>query len=204
MNVRLETAGRMSDLADRLLAASGTTVEDMQEVGDAAIAIIYNRTTREHLDMYGRPFKPYSTHPTWFTQGKSDYAYLAQRAGGERRKAKRGPNKGKTYFYFKGGYRQFHVGLYGNDRPNLMKHHEMLGSSYSDKKRGFDVTDVAPTYITLEFVRPQERKKAQWNEDNGREFWGVGVRSGEKEILSAALAEAVEARIQAALSGNAK
>lgn len=203
MEQRVEINPALEKLANDL-AACAINVQDMEAMGLEALAIIYNRTTREHLDCYGRPFKPYSTFPTWFTEGKSDYYSLAGKAGGERRKAKHGPNKGKGYVYFKGGYRQFSAGLYGDDRPNLMKTQEMLGSGALSQDGGIGVEGASDAHVTLDFVRPRERQKAEWNEQNGREFWGIGKRPGEVELLAESLRERVAARVEAAINGNSK
>lgn len=203
MDQRVEIGIDLEGLA-RDLAAVNPDQSDMQVMGMDALAIIYNRTVNEHLDCYGKPFKAYSTHPTWFTEGESDYYSLAGKAGGERRKAKHGPNKGKQYVYFKGGYRQYHTGLYGDDRPNLQKKGEMLGSGALDSSAGIGIEQVTAEAVTLDFVRPRERQKAQWNEDNGREFWAIGKRPGEIQLLADGLRERLTARVEQVLNGHAK
>lgn len=203
MEQRIEIDPGFAKLAGDLYAVS-VTEDDMRGLGLEALVIIYNRTTREHLDCYGRPFKAYSTFPTWFTEGASDYYSLAGKAGGERRKAKHGPNKGKGYVYFKGGYRQFSAGLYGDDRPNLMKTQEMLGSGALAEDGGIGVESTSPEAVTLAFVRPRERQKAEWNEQQGREFWGIGKRPGEVELLGQFLHDRLEARVEAVINGHAE
>ena len=209
MEQRVEISASLEGLAERL-GAVATDASDMQALGQDALAIIYNRTTREHLDVFGKPFKAYSTFPTWFSEG-DDYYSLARKAGGK--PAKVGPNirgkrkkgkSGKRYVFFAGGYQQFHAGLYGDTRPNLMKTQEMLGSGHATGDGGIGVSEVTENTVLLEFTRPRERQKAQWNEDNGREFWGIGKRPGEAELLGAVLKERLEARVEAALNGNAE
>jgi len=203
MEQRVEIGVDLEGLARDLQAVTPEQA-DMEALGMDALAIIYHRTVNEHLDCYGKPFKPYSTAPTWFTEGESDYYSLAGKAGGERRKAKRGPNKGKQYVYFKGGYAQFHSGLGGDSRPTLQKRQDMLGSSANDTNAGIGLEQVTAEAVTLDFVRPRERQKAQWNEDNGREFWGIGKRPGEVQLLAESLRERLTARVEKVLNGHAK